>query len=390
MPPDAAGSNKKSSWAGSNKKSSWYMPPGTNKKSSWAVTKSLLGICRRACGDLLQSSNKKSSCNKKEVTRSLLAGHVVTYFRATEQFTLLSILFIFIVVGNVAVIIALMLSKARKSRTNFFIMQLALADLSVGLITVLSDVIWKITVSWLAGNVMCKIVNFARELVTYSSTYVLVALSIDRYDAITHPMNFSGSWQRARRLVIVAWVLSAIFASPSLYLFSEVEYHCRTQCWLHMPEVIGWELYVWLVALTVFIIPTILITACYAIIVHTIWSKSMHMNVPSKHRAVTNGEKRGGSNHEDDSRRASSRGLIPKAKIKTVKMTLVIVFVYSLYFYEEWFPFDDFDDKQIFKYTISKTCISLTGPIFLAIQFIFKVNLARYFYFYSKKCQNLR
>jgi len=29
--------------------------------------------------------------------------------------------------------------------------------------------------------------------VTYSSTYVLVALSIDRYDAITHPMNFSGS-----------------------------------------------------------------------------------------------------------------------------------------------------------------------------------------------------
>lgn len=30
-------------------------------------------------------------------------------------------------------------------------------------------------------------------LVTYSSTYVLVALSIDRYDAITRPMKFSGS-----------------------------------------------------------------------------------------------------------------------------------------------------------------------------------------------------
>ena len=28
---------------------------------------------------------------------------------------------------------------------------------------------------------------------------------------------------------------------------------------------------------------------------------------------------------DDDSRRASSRGLIPKAKIKTIKMTLVIV-----------------------------------------------------------------
>ena len=30
-------------------------------------------------------------------------------------------------------------------------------------------------------------------IVTYGSTYVLVALSIDRYDAITHPMNFTGS-----------------------------------------------------------------------------------------------------------------------------------------------------------------------------------------------------
>lgn len=28
-------------------------------------------------------------------------------------------------------------------------------------------------------------------MTTYASTYVLVALSIDRYDAITHPMNFS-------------------------------------------------------------------------------------------------------------------------------------------------------------------------------------------------------
>lgn len=30
-------------------------------------------------------------------------------------------------------------------------------------------------------------------VVTYGSTYVLVALSIDRYDAIRHPMKFSGS-----------------------------------------------------------------------------------------------------------------------------------------------------------------------------------------------------
>lgn len=68
-----------------------------------------------------------------------------------------------------------------------------LPDLSVGLISVGTDLIWRITVSWNAGNIACKMIKFLQCVVTYSSTYVLVALSIDRYDAITHPMNFSGS-----------------------------------------------------------------------------------------------------------------------------------------------------------------------------------------------------
>jgi hypothetical protein len=45
----------------------------------------------------------------------------------TEQFTVLWILFILIVLGNSAVLVALLVSKRRKSRMNFFIMQLALA-----------------------------------------------------------------------------------------------------------------------------------------------------------------------------------------------------------------------------------------------------------------------
>lgn len=43
---------------------------------------------------------------------------------------------------------------------------------------------------------MCTLyifISHTQALVTYSSTYVLVALSIDRFDAITRPMNFTGS-----------------------------------------------------------------------------------------------------------------------------------------------------------------------------------------------------
>lgn len=75
----------------------------------------------------------------------------------------------------------------KKHITHYF------TDLLVGFISVLTDIVWRTTVTWHAGNAACKLVRFVQAIVTYSSTYVLVALSIDRYDAITRPMNFSGS-----------------------------------------------------------------------------------------------------------------------------------------------------------------------------------------------------
>jgi neuropeptide S receptor 1 len=62
--------------------------------------------------------------------------------------------------GNSTVLIALIMAKGRKSRMNFFIKHLAAADLCVGLISVLTDIIWKITISWEAGIVVCKLIRF--------------------------------------------------------------------------------------------------------------------------------------------------------------------------------------------------------------------------------------
>ena len=89
------------------------------------------------------------------------------YFYQVEQLTFLWILFSLIVIGNATVLIALIVSKGRKSRMNFFIKHLAAADLCVGLISVLTDIIWKITISWEAGLIACKLISFMQEVVTY-------------------------------------------------------------------------------------------------------------------------------------------------------------------------------------------------------------------------------
>ena len=66
-------------------------------------------------------------------------------------------------------------------------------DLSVGCLLVLTDIIWKVTITWYAGNIGCKMVKFAQCVATYGATYSLVALSIDRFDAIARPMNMGNA-----------------------------------------------------------------------------------------------------------------------------------------------------------------------------------------------------
>ncbi|XP_052863360.1 cardioacceleratory peptide receptor-like [Anopheles cruzii] len=307
------------------------------------------------------------------------------YFYETEQFAVLWILFVVIVLGNTAVLVTLFLNKNRKSRMNFFIKQLAIADLSVGLLSVLTDIVQRITISWLAGNIACKLIRFIQVWVTYASTYVLVALSIDRYDAITHPMNFSGCWKRARRLVAAAWGFSAVFSSPMFYLYEERVIQDQLQCWIDLGNAFRWQVYMCWVAASLFVIPAFIISACYVIIIRTIWSKGSMLGPTAPTAAAgaaaaggihgprggppmagsgVNGNKhrtiRNGGCAELASRRASSRGIIPRAKVKTVKMTIVIVIVFVLC----WSPYIVFDLLQVFE-QIPKTQTNIAIATFI-------------------------
>ncbi|XP_013184481.1 cardioacceleratory peptide receptor [Amyelois transitella] len=271
----------------------------------------------------------------------------IYYFYDTIQFTVMWILFVAIVVLNSSVIAALLCTNARKSRMNFFIMQLAIADLFVGLIYVFVDILQKITIAWLAGEFMCKMVKFLQAVVMYASTYVLVALSIDRCDAITNPMNFSGSWNRARGLIVSAWIISIVFSIPLLILYEVKEVQGQLQCWIELGTPQRWQIWMTLVSTMIFVLPALTIAACYAVIVLTIWTKSkaVVMSPPINSRR-TKTMRNGQVESDLDSRRASSRGLIPRAKIKSVKMTFVIVFVFVLC----WSPYIVFDLLQVYNH----------------------------------------
>ncbi|XP_070188404.1 cardioacceleratory peptide receptor-like, partial [Littorina saxatilis] len=309
-----------------------------------------------------------------------------------EQLTFLCILFALIVIGNFLVIMAIALSPNRRSRMNIFMMNLAIADLSAGLVNVLTDIIWKSTIDWHAGNVGCKTIRYAQGVVTYAATYALVALSLDRLHAIARPLGFTGSSFRFRLLVGLAWLCALLFSIPMLIINETRIIHGRNQCWIEFPAPWIWKLYITIIAVILFFIPAIIIAVCYIIIVCIIWSKSPALSigdVPSTgKRYIKNGGHiyvAANNKHFRDSA-TSGRGLIPKAKMKTIKMTLVIVLVFVIC----WSPYFVFDLLDVYGFLVqTQETVALSTFIQSLAPLNSAANPIIYASFNTKMCVNL-
>lgn len=106
--------------------------------------------------------------------------------------------------------------KRRRSHVQLLILSLTVADLLVTVLVMPLDAVWNVTVQWYAGDALCKLLNFLKLFAMYSAALVLVVISLDRHAAILHPFSFANSSHRNRIMLWVAWILSALLASPQV------------------------------------------------------------------------------------------------------------------------------------------------------------------------------
>ncbi|KAL3203941.1 hypothetical protein MRX96_041608 [Rhipicephalus microplus] len=118
------------------------------------------------------------------------------------------ILFIVAAGGNVPVFVTLLRNRHRKSRIKLMIMHLAIADMIVTFVMIPVEVIWRITGQWVAGDLMCKLMQMMRAFGPYLSSAVLVCISVDRYFAVLHPLKVHDAHRRGKIMLGVAWYAS--------------------------------------------------------------------------------------------------------------------------------------------------------------------------------------
>ncbi|KAG8436059.1 hypothetical protein GDO86_007239, partial [Hymenochirus boettgeri] len=247
---------------------------------------------------------------------------------AKVEVAVLAIIFFLALVGNICVLIAIHINRHKNSRMYFFMKHLSIADLVVALFQVLPQLVWDITFRFYAPDFVCRLVTYLQVVGMFASTYMLLLMSLDRCLAICQPLR---SLHRRSDCVyvVLTWILSFLLSVPQIHIFSlqhvgnEV-YDCRAdfiQPW-------GLKAYITWMTLTVYIIPVVILSICYGLISYKIWQ-----NIRLK--TVCESNVRLSSNRRATLSRVSSVRLISKAKIRTVKMTFIIVLAYIVC----WTPF---------------------------------------------------
>uniref|UniRef100_A0A8C1HV32 Arginine vasopressin receptor 1Ab n=1 Tax=Cyprinus carpio carpio TaxID=630221 RepID=A0A8C1HV32_CYPCA len=310
---------------------------------------------------------------------------------AKMEITVLGVTFLVAVIGNLCVLLAMHNNKKKSSRMHLFIKHLSLADLVVAFFQVLPQLCWEITFRFYGPDFLCRIVKHLQVLGMFASTYMMVMMTLDRYIAICHPLKtLQQPTKRAYIMIGSTWLCSLLLSTPQYFIFSLSEIQNGSDvydCWGHFIEPWGIRAYITWITVGIFLIPVIILMICYGFICHSIWK-----NFKCK---TKRGSPHSSKNGMIGKASVSSVTIISRAKLRTVKMTFVIVLAYIVcwapfFIVQMWSVWDEnfsWDDSENAAVTLSALLASLNSCCNPWIYMLFSGHLL-YDFFACFPCWN--
>ncbi|XP_010795024.1 alpha-1D adrenergic receptor-like [Notothenia coriiceps] len=127
------------------------------------------------------------------------------------------------IVGNILVILSVVCNKHLQTVTNFFIVNLAIADLLLSIIVLPFSASLEVLGCWVFGRVFCNIWAAVDVLCCTASILSLCVISIDRYIGVKHCLKYPTimTERKAVAILVLVWVSSTVISVGPLLGWKE-------------------------------------------------------------------------------------------------------------------------------------------------------------------------
>ncbi|KZC09016.1 PREDICTED: orexin receptor type 1-like [Dufourea novaeangliae] len=232
-------------------------------------------------------------------------------------------------IGNALVCIAVYRNHTMRTVTNYFIVNLAVADFLVLLLCLPFTVLWDITETWFFGLTLCKAVPYLQTVSVTVSILTLTFISIDRWYAICFPLRFKSTTSRAKTAIIGIWAIALLFDIPDLVVLRTVPTHIKVETVLFTQCNMSWSpesQVTFTVVKLIFLYtgPLIFMSVAYWQIVRVLWKSDIPgHNLPTRASQMSHTTPSGGGNPEAQLR----------SRRKAAKMLVTVVITFAICYF---------------------------------------------------------
>ncbi|XP_007537364.1 5-hydroxytryptamine receptor 1A [Erinaceus europaeus] len=142
----------------------------------------------------------------------------VTFIYQVVTSLLLGTLIFCAVLGNACVVAAIALERSLQNVANYLIGSLAVTDLMVSVLVLPMAALYQVLNKWTLGQVTCDLFISLDVLCCTSSILHLCAIALDRYWAITDPIDYVNKRtpRRAAALISLTWLIGFLISIPPM------------------------------------------------------------------------------------------------------------------------------------------------------------------------------
>ncbi|XP_060085974.1 orexin receptor type 2-like [Ylistrum balloti] len=275
--------------------------------------------------NLTSSNCSNEMCIPDEDYLNVIETHV---FPKPWEWTLVglySITFVIGLTGNSLVCFAVWRNKTMRTVTNIFIVNLAVADLTVIIFCLTPTLIVDISETWFLGFIMCKLVLFLNTVSISVSVLTLSAISVERWYAICYPLVFKSTKKRAKLIISAIWLFSVAVAVPDLVVAKLHPYFSPEFTILLTSCKPGWSnrnqtIYQLVLLIVLYVVPMVLMGFTYSHIAVVLWKGNIPGAVETARKPMMN-SKMNKADEQLESRKKAAKMLI----------TIVIIFAVSYF-----------------------------------------------------------